>query len=403
MSRRLLLLLGQNPLDPSNGAARSMDGIARMLADGGWAVRVLGTTANEFPHPDAAPALSILLESAGAQSVAEESLDAARLIRFQRKSVEYTLYDGGDWHAGLNHPDHLPRFDKLFRETLSQFQPDVLLTFGARPPDQQRQREARERGTIVVLGVRQHTYYDIRAFEPVDAVLTPSRFLSECYRKRLGIDSVAIPSPLILEEVIAPEHDPVFVTFVNPSLQKGVMFFARLAEEMGSRLPDIPLLVIESRGSAAHLMAAGKAGGFDLARHPNLMIAPAVAMPRDIYATTRILLCPSVWEEPWGRVVTEAMLNGIPPIVSGRGGLAEACAGGGIIPSFPKDLTVTSRVPPSTEAVQPWIDIIQRLCEDEAAYSAARAAALAAGRRYLPEQLYPRYLEFFDNLRRRER
>jgi glycosyltransferase involved in cell wall biosynthesis len=39
------------------------------------------------------------------------------------------------------------------------------------------------------------------------------------------------------------------------------------------------------------------------------------------FALTRILVVPSVWEEPFGTVTAEAMINAIPPLVSNRGSL----------------------------------------------------------------------------------
>jgi len=64
------------------------------------------------------------------------------------------------------------------------------------------------------------------------------------------------------------------------------------------------------------------------------MIAAAVSKPRDIFENTRVLLVPSVWEEPSGRVVAEALVNGVPPApppVSDRGGLAESRNGAGFV------------------------------------------------------------------------
>ena len=48
---------------------------------------------------------------------------------------------------------------------------------------------------------------------------------------------------------------------VNPSIEKGLFFFARLAEELGKRHPDIALLAIESRGTAG--MVVGGVEGLD--------------------------------------------------------------------------------------------------------------------------------------------
>lgn len=46
---------------------------------------------------------------------------------------------------------------------------------------------------------------------------------------------------------------------------------------------------------------------------------------RDIYRQTKVLLVPSQWEESFGRVVIEAMHNGIPVVASNIGGIPEAC------------------------------------------------------------------------------
>jgi glycosyltransferase involved in cell wall biosynthesis len=174
-----------------------------------------------------------------------------------------------------------------------------------------------------------------------------------------------------------------------------LMLVARLAEELSRQRPDLAMLFIESRGSAGRLVQAGLAGGFDLRRHENLMLSPPVVQPKEIYAATRTLLVPSLWNEPAGRVAAEAMLNGIPPLVSDRGGLPEICQGAGFSLNIPAEIIPTTSRPVEPEVVQPWIDLIVRLEDDEEFYQRHSAVAHEASQVYHPDRLIPRYLEFF--------
>lgn len=128
------------------------------------------------------------------------------------------------------------------------------------------------------------------------------------------------------------------------------------------------------------------------------MVSPPVPQPKDIYAGASVLLAPSVWEEPAGRVAAEALLNGVPPIVSDRGGLPETCNGAGFVIPMPPEVTPATPVPVSAEVVEPWIELVARLEDDKDLYQREAARALEAGRIYRPEILAPRYVDYFQRL-----
>ena len=112
----------------------------------------------------------------------------------------------------------------------------------------------------------------------------------------------------------------------------------------------------------------------------------------------RALLVPSVWEEPSGRVAAEALLNGVPPLVSNRGGLAETIGDGGFVLPLPASLTLETREPVSAADVAPWLDVILKLADDQNFYAQASARALTAGQAYRPERIAPRYVDFFNRV-----
>jgi len=396
---RLLLLLPQLPHDPASGAARSLRTACEFLTAAGWSVRALATTATEAAGGDGR-ALLAQQGIAPAERPPNRAIyrhDRPVLTFTDAHGIHTTLLDTGNCNLSTWPEHHGAQFNRLYARELADFRPDIVFTFGGHPGDVERYRRASAAGAKVVFGLRNHGYYEASWLAEMDAVLTCSEFLSARYRERLGLESVALPPPLAERDVIATEREPIFFVAVNPSVEKGVFFLARLAEEIALRRPDLPLLFIESRGAAGALVRAGLTGGFDLRRHESLMFSPATATPAEIFRGARVLLAPSVWEEPFGRVAAEALLNGVPPIVSDRGGLPEAVNGGGFALPLPSGLTLETRTPVPAAAVGPWLELIEELADDTF-YAAASTRARAAGETYLPQVLAPRYVEFFERV-----
>ncbi|HEY0546417.1 MAG TPA: hypothetical protein VGC91_13650 [Pyrinomonadaceae bacterium] len=388
----VLLALPQFPHDPSSGAARTATTICEMLAAAGFAVHALATTASEG---DELLDVRRVLADGGIDVHLTTEGGGATVLRYAHREIEHTLLDINDSELSNWQETYSSQYDLLFEEELARFRPQILLTYGGQKGDVRRQRRARSLGCHVVFALFNLGYFSSGFFDQVDSVLTPSEFLSTRYREKLDLHSTSLPTPLHLEDVFVPERRPLHVTMINPSIGKGVMFVARLAEELGIHFPEIPFEVIQSRGSNRLLVQAGFVAGFDLRRHRSLIMRPSTWLPRDLYTQTRMLLVPSVAEEASARVVAEALVNGIPVIASERGGLPENCAGSGFIIPLPSQLTLQTRRPVDAAAVQSWVDIIVALYRDEKLYECACAQARESGKRYLPETVAQQYVEFF--------
>ena len=190
--------------------------------------------------------------------------------------------------------------------------------------------------------------------------------------------------------MVAHDSHREFVSFINPAFHKGVIPFAVLAGRLGRERPDIPLLVVASGASAAPLATLP-----ELAQHPALLVCPP-RDPREIYAITKLLLVPSVTDEPFGRVAAEAMCNAIPPLVSDRGGLPDTVGDGGVVLPLPGWLETRVDRMPRDEELAPWFDAIVKLWDDRGAYAAASAAALASARALYDEAAQrQRYVDYF--------
>jgi glycosyltransferase involved in cell wall biosynthesis len=292
----------------------------------------------------------------------------------------------------------LRRFDRL----LDEFAPDVLIACNGHPMIFAAMESARDRGIVTAFAVRGFGYYAPRYFEHVDYAFTCSQFLTDMYRDKVGLTSTPLEPPIDWSATVAPPDSRAFVTFVHPAPHKGLWLFARLADMLGSRRPDIPILVVQSGHSAGALNAIPE---IDFGKYQQIMAAPAVPTPAEYFALTRLLLVPSVWEEPFGRVAAEAMINGVPPLVSERGSLPHvvggdfASGGGGCVLPMPSWMTEQTTRLPSEQEVEPWYTAVCALWDDPGRYHAMSSRAREiAHERYSELVSRRRHVDYFTSL-----
>ena len=187
-----------------------------------------------------------------------------------------------------------------------------------------------------------------------------SQYTALRYNGQFGIDSIVIP-PLICAERYVSPRKPANVTFINPNVKKGRDIALQVAEQC----PEIPFTFVESWPLGPKLLQELRSC---LARLPNVTLRRRTEHMKNVYSKAKILLVPSLWEETWGRVVTEAHFNGIPAVASNYGGLPEAVGPGGVL--------LDPRGP-----IEPWIAAVKRLWGDEEYYGKTSAAALAYSQR----------------------
>ncbi len=406
---KILLAIHNAYTDSASGAAHSMRILMQWLRDGGHDCRVLATArcdGKPFEDVDAHLAgLGVALRRSPPSKAFVRSVRKPANIVVGRPTVDFALDAIPVTMLLTRAPGESPaeRFEAeqflfLLDNILREFSPDVLLTYGSHHVLQEAMRRARACGALTVFTLRNFGYEDRRYFEHVDHVFTTSPYVSDVYRQEMGLRSAGIESPIQWSDVEAPEETRRFVTFVNPSFAKGSLLFARLADMLGARRPDIPILVVQSATSAGRLNTIP---GIDFTKYPHIMAAPATPRPADFFALTRILLVPSVFREPFGRVAAESLINGIPPLVSDRGGLPQTVRGAGRVLPVPAWLTEKTRELPTEDDVQPWFDAICKLWDDERAYAEASTLARATADRWYSESVMrQRYLSYFASLQR---
>ncbi len=197
-------------------------------------------------------------------------------------------------------------------------------------------------------------------FAEFDRIVVPSDFAKSFYRQKLDVATDVIPPLIDDSKFRVADNSRRFLTFVNPSPEKGRYFFVGIPRELELRFPEIPILVVESRSKITTFVTSSEARTL-----ANLYALQQIDDRREFYRQTRILLAPSLWNESFGRVAVEAGLNGIPVVCSNRGALPEVVEGWGITLDVPPRYTPSTRMIPTPDEVAPWSDAVATLWNDD--------------------------------------
>ena len=260
--------------------------------------------------------------------------------------------------------------DRGLGEVFLQFQPDVVIVQAEIPLSIAKSTAAL--GIPTVVYIRDVEDFNRLGGDPTNLsgihYIANSHFTSERFYSTFGIVSTVIP-PLVFPASYCVESRRKVVLYVNPHPKKG----QNIAIALATARRDIDFVFIESWPLDADVRANLEQAISTL--HNVTLRKPTTSM-REVYSNARVLLVPSQLEETWGRVATEAQINGIPVLASNRGGLPESVGDGGIIVPF-------------DAPIEQWNEALSDLWDEPARYEYyAKAALLRSQRR----EIQPDYL-----------
>lgn len=379
-------------LDTCNGASLATRALMECLGRRGFGVEVVsGTLLEPGGDVDFIP----WMEEQGWDLSAGRGPEGRVTYRTRARGVPVTLLEcpATRPHA----PDEAERaaFMQHFQEIMDRFRPDVVVTSGGDTLSVEARRRARTGGALAVFTPHTLRHSSAAVFADADAVAVPSRFSASYYRKTLGLECTVLPSLVDFERVRADDRAGLHVTFVDPSYANGVYAFARIADELGRTRPDIPLLVVEGRGTERTLADCG----LDLRRHGNVHIMTHTGDHRHFWKCTRLCVMPSLCWEGQGLVAVEAMLNGIPVLASDRGALPEVLGDAGTVLPLPGRLTPSTRELPTAAEVGPWVRAVTGLWDDPGWLEEQGRRAASESLRWVPDALEAQYVRFFEGLK----
>jgi glycosyltransferase involved in cell wall biosynthesis len=190
-----------------------------------------------------------------------------------------------------------------------------------------------------------------------DLVVANSQWMADLAHRHLGIEAHVIHPPVDADEVRPSGWKPSYVLYMGQLSHKGLDTFLNVAHA----LPDHRFVVCGKQDAA----------GLRLIEEVTNVEYWGWTLRKRAYAGARLVLVPSTWEEPFGRVPVEAGTLGIPSIATGTGGLPEAVGEGGILLPDARDSDA-------------WVEATRRLLEDEEEWSRLSVAAREHARAFEP-------------------
>lgn len=371
---RILFACPQTLFDVSNGATMQCYTMLQTLSRMGFQTASIGGGIFDNPAGEARiPNFKAQLDQNKSKTILV-NIDSSANPDNPIRHYFFTGFKSTAW--GEITSNEAGKFLVHYSKLLRSFKPDLVIGFGCDALCRSMWMEARLFGipTAYIICNGNHLHY---RFPLHDVLLCDSQSTSAYYRDREGLTVHPIGNFINPDLVVAKEPTPRFVTFINPSYAKGVGIVARLILMANKERPDIPFQIVETRqkfeDALRHLRTPGGAIGSafkdQTVQFRNLSIRPAAFDVKEIYKTTSVLLAPSLWYESWGRVATEAVMNGIPVLASSSGGLPEAVDVGGVILDAPKECGSTEErekwlTLPSEESCRVWADTLYRLFDE---------------------------------------
>ena len=357
-------------MDTSSGASMSVREILKQLAVRGFDVCILGAT--NFDSESG----SKVLDGARGQ------LTNQKAVKLKDGELIHTLVVTKERHVSRMTVDELAVWFRYYQQLLDEFQPDLVFLYGGKPHDYLVSDEARRRGISTVFYLANGNYHGHRWYRDIDMIVTDSSATAQMYKERLGVELTPFGKFIDPTRFVASQHTRENILFVNPSLSKGGLIavqFARLLEQLR---PEINIEVVESRGKwSAAVQQLASSLGLQQGDLANVLVTENSADMRPVYGRTRLVFHPSLWWESGSRVLAEATLNGIPSIVTNRGGALEMVGDSGVVLNLPQPcFDKPYNKVPSLKQLEPLAEMIIRMYDDEPFYQQYVARAFVVGR-----------------------
>jgi glycosyltransferase involved in cell wall biosynthesis len=341
-------------LDQKSGAAQSIRTILQAMTLVGW--KASSFTGSCQDTPNGFPA-----------SITTHLKEKASLIA-NDQAVDHHIFRFSNHQRSLITASEENRFYHLFCQFLDKEHPTHVITFGGLLSERMLTSEAQERSIQSIFYLANPNYQKAKNFfERFNFVVTDSLATANLYKDKIpniqAIGKFINPEKIISKNEISKKE---FVTFINPSPEKGVEVVLKIIDAM-TQDNDINFLIVESRGTWRKAIERYQIDPQKI--NSRVRVVPFQENMSRIYERTKILLTPSLWHESGPRVAAEAIMNDIPVIGFRSGGIPEMIGDTGYLLDKPEVSSANQYRLPNEYDINPWVEQIRAWMRDSSQYN----------------------------------
>ncbi len=219
----------------------------------------------------------------------------------------------------------------------------------------------------------------------LDDIITHSRFMGEIIEREFKVKPKVINYPYFGKKIINKRRvikDQINLLFIGRvEVLKGAHFLLPIAKILKNKGISYNINVIGSGNIINELKSQSERAGLNIKFYG--FVGHMSQKFINIMKESHILLAPSLWHEPFGIVILEAMGFGIPVITSNRGGIKEIV----------KQNDVGVIVPPNPKNIAKKVELF---VNDHKMYKKFSSNAIKNIKRYRPERVFKKYEKIFE-------
>jgi Glycosyl transferase family 2/Glycosyl transferases group 1 len=394
----VLLLTSAFPFGTSMGPPISAAEGAQVLARSGFTCQ--GFCLSKWTVGDDANFERVLADS-GMPVVARDTTlgpHAARMVftregniplsAFRTSSTKHSEYSDGEGGAILDY----------FEKFLLDFRPDAVIACNPSPqPDLVFDLMFQMGKTLdvpMVLWLDGESAINLAVLQNADYCVVNSEAMRRRYWDAMGMVCHALPHVFDWDRVFVRRGFADVVTILASSTVGDSLLSSKITEKVSRIRPDIPVVVL---GQDWHISASfGKSCVCSAVPLGNSERPMSRA---EVYSKSKLVVVPSLGGGSFDRSVAEAMINGIPVIVSDRHSLQEIAGDAGVVIHIPACYQADTKQAPRADDISPWVDAIIRLWDDSEYCTEVLERCISYSQRWHPRRTSPVHVEFFRNLR----